>query len=310
MPARAPVSKWIRRPSSRASAWRGSHSASRTRWCAAATRFSTIPHGTRGAGALAEPALLRRVRRVCLWRRVYVRNFGVRHQVWADALGDQRFRRLSRSSLRRPILLDFTGTSAGAESNFKQGRVQQFNFNVEHQLPGQIVLTAGYAGSRSSHHSDRREQHQRGISGRLWNGAGIYLGLRSGRRGFRCSIRRPSLFPPLRTSLTTGRLTTIRLQIKAETKSERYGIYALLGYTYARAYDNGLTDGLGTPLGRPTSPCPTGSSLIGGCRKSISIRTSRPASFTSLPFGKGKKFGNNWSAPANAVVGNWEVTAH
>ena len=29
--------------------------------------------------------------------------------------------------------------------------IQQFNLNVEHQLPGNIVLTAGYAGSRSSH---------------------------------------------------------------------------------------------------------------------------------------------------------------
>ncbi len=36
-------------------------------------------------------------------------------------------------------------------SNFKQGRVQQFNINVERQLPGNIVLTAGYAGSRSAH---------------------------------------------------------------------------------------------------------------------------------------------------------------
>ena len=29
--------------------------------------------------------------------------------------------------------------------------MQQFNLNIEHQLPGNMVLTAGYAGSRSSH---------------------------------------------------------------------------------------------------------------------------------------------------------------
>ncbi len=29
--------------------------------------------------------------------------------------------------------------------------VQQFNFNIERQLPGNIVLTAGYAGTRSTH---------------------------------------------------------------------------------------------------------------------------------------------------------------
>src|ERR1039458_10565821 len=45
----------------------------------------------------------------------------------------------------------FTGTILSQNTNFKQGRVQQFNVNVEHQLPGHVVLTAGYAGSRASH---------------------------------------------------------------------------------------------------------------------------------------------------------------
>ena len=26
-----------------------------------------------------------------------------------------------------------------------------------------------------------------------------------------------------------------------------------------------------------------------------------------MPFGKGKQFGNNWSGPVNAILGNWEV---
>ena len=34
--------------------------------------------------------------------------------------------------------------------NFKQGMVQQYNFNVEHQLPGQDGVDRGYAGSRGS----------------------------------------------------------------------------------------------------------------------------------------------------------------
>ncbi len=50
-----------------------------------------------------------------------------------------------------PNPADFTGTLLAQNTNFKQGRVQQFNVNLEHQLPSQIVLTVGYAGSRSSH---------------------------------------------------------------------------------------------------------------------------------------------------------------
>src|SRR5208282_2487279 len=45
----------------------------------------------------------------------------------------------------------FTGTIQSQDLNFKQGMVQQFNLNVEHQLPAEVVLTVGYAGSRSSH---------------------------------------------------------------------------------------------------------------------------------------------------------------
>ena len=45
----------------------------------------------------------------------------------------------------------YTGTIQSMNRNFRQGMVQQFNLNVEHQLPGNVVLTAGYAGSRSTH---------------------------------------------------------------------------------------------------------------------------------------------------------------
>src|SRR6202167_1618160 len=46
---------------------------------------------------------------------------------------------------------NYTGTLQSMNRNFKQGIVQQFNLNIEHQLPGNVVLTAGYAGSRSAH---------------------------------------------------------------------------------------------------------------------------------------------------------------
>jgi hypothetical protein len=48
-----------------------------------------------------------------------------------------------------PNPADFTGTILAQDTNFKQGRIQQFNVNVEQELPGQVVLTAGYAGSRA-----------------------------------------------------------------------------------------------------------------------------------------------------------------
>ena len=46
------------------------------------------------------------------------------------------------------------------------------------------------------------------------------------------------------------------LQVKAETKSVRHGLYVLLGYTYARNFDNGFNDGLGSSTGVTYLPLP------------------------------------------------------
>ena len=45
----------------------------------------------------------------------------------------------------------YTGTIQSMNRNFVQGMVQQYNLNIEHQAPGDVVLTMGYAGSRSTH---------------------------------------------------------------------------------------------------------------------------------------------------------------
>jgi hypothetical protein len=105
-----------------------------------------------------------------------------------------------------------------------------------------------------------------------------------------------------------GRAHYNSLQIKAETKSARYGIYALIGYTYAQAYDNGLSDGLGTPIGATYFPLPNWQQLDWALSQ-INLNNSFTASMIyQLPFGKGRKFGANWDGAANAIAGGWEVT--
>ena len=77
-------------------------------------------------------------------------------------LAMRHFRRIARNcGLSRlgflPIITSppppdtFPGTVQSQNLDFKQGMVQQFNVNIEHQLPGNVVMTAGYAGSRSTH---------------------------------------------------------------------------------------------------------------------------------------------------------------
>jgi len=98
------------------------------------------------------------------------------------------------------------------------------------------------------------------------------------------------------------------LEIKAETKSSKYGLYGLIGYTYSRNHDNGFTDGLGTALGATYYPLPGWQQLDWGLSQ-INLNHSLTASFIyQLPFGRGRHFGNSWHGAANAIAGGWEMT--
>jgi hypothetical protein len=97
------------------------------------------------------------------------------------------------------------------------------------------------------------------------------------------------------------------LQVKAETKSARHGLYALLGYTWSRTFDSGMPDGLGSNPGALYWPLPGANKLDWGLSQ-LNLNDVFTASVLyDLPFGKGKYFGGNWSGVTNAVLGNWEI---
>lgn len=208
----------------------------------------------------------------------------------------------------------FPGALQSQNLNYKQGRVQQFNLNVEYQLPANVVLTAGYAGSRSSRI--------------LVDGLNLNVGSPTA-----CNPASPEFdpnyhvgcapgggpfapkwgFPTFPFALTInnnndyGRAHYDSLQIKAETKSVRHGLYALLGYTYSRTFDSGMPDGLGTFPGATFFPLPGTSKLDWGL-STLNLNNQFTASVTyDLPVGRGKQFGADWNGPLNAVLGNWEV---
>jgi len=205
-----------------------------------------------------------------------------------------------------PNPADFTGTLLAQNTDFKQGRFQQFNINVEHQLPGQIVLTAGYAGSRSSHVLNYGNNINVGSPGACGT-AGYTFGC--GPNGASFGVPYTGFpFSTIQNIFDSGQAHYNSLQIKAETKSTRYGIYALVGYTYSRAYDTGFTDGLGTNIGATYFPLP-GWQNADWALSQINLNHDFTASVIyQLPFGKGRKFGGNWKGAANAIAGNWELT--
>jgi len=199
----------------------------------------------------------------------------------------------------------FQGTIQSQNLDFKQGRVQQFNLNVEHQLPGGLVVTAGYAGSRSHHilidglnlnvsSPTACDPTNANFDPNYHLGCGVPV----------------APFGPFTTIANIGDKGDARydsLQFKAETKSARHGLYALVGYTYARNFDSGFPDGVGTSSGATYYPLPN-TRRADWALSQIQLNHNFTASVIyDLPFGKGKRFGSTWNDGVNAVLGNWEL---
>jgi carboxypeptidase family protein len=204
---------------------------------------------------------------------------------------------------------NFAGTVQSQDLKFKQGMVQQYNLNIEQQLPASVVLTVGYAGS---------------------HGTRILL------QGLNQNVGSPTACDPTSTTFDPnyklgcapgggalvapypffyvsnvgdrGSSRYDSLQVKAETKSAKHGLYALLGYTWSHSFDNGLPDGLGSNVGATYWPLP-GTTRTDWALSQLNVGQQFTASVIyDLPFGRGKTYGNGWSGPMNAAFGNWQIT--
>jgi len=207
--------------------------------------------------------------------------------------------------------LNFGGSFNTEPTNLKIGMVQQFNVNVERQLPGQIVLTAGYAGSRAGRILNFGNNINTGAPTACAGGPnavpGYTLGCGPGGAYFPAPY---TLFPfsNIYSINDSGRAHYNGLQIKAETKSSKYGLYALIGYTYSRAYDTGYSDGLSTPIGAPDFPLPDWGKLDWALSQTNLNNSFTASVIYDLPFGKGKKYGSGGNDLTNALLGNWQLT--
>jgi hypothetical protein len=201
----------------------------------------------------------------------------------------------------------FVGTFYYQPTNFQPGRVHQYNANVERQLPANILLTAGYAGSTGGHllviGNDLNTNSPAGC-GTI---SGYTLGCLPGGAPYTYPYGPPN-FNAILLFGDVGTTHYNSLQIKAETKTPKNGLYALVAYTYSRTYDNGLSDGLGSELSAPYFPLPNWQNLDWSLSQ-INLNHSFTASFIyDLPFGKGKMVGGGWNPVTDSILGNWQVT--
>ncbi len=199
--------------------------------------------------------------------------------------------------------------------NFRQGLVQQFNLNVERQLPGNVVLTAGYAGTRSTRILVGQSNENLTSPSICYPTATDVSGNQQtnplyGTVSVGCGFPvypYAAAFQQVVANNSVGRARYDSFEAKAETKSTRKGLYALLSYTWSRTFDSGMPDGLGTNPGAIYYPLPGFQKLDWGLSQ-LNLNDNFTASVLyDLPFGKGKHFGSDWSGATNAVFGNWQV---
>ena len=198
----------------------------------------------------------------------------------------------------------FSGNLQSQNLDFKLGRVQQYNVNIEHEMPGNVVVTVGYAGSRSSH--ILVDGMNLNVSSPAACGvvAGYTLGCGAGGAAFGSPYPQ---FGTIANANDIGKAHYDSLQIKAETKSSKHGLYALIGYTHARALDTGFPDGVGTSTGTTYFPLP-GTSRDDWALSQISQNHNFTGSVIyDLPFGRGREFGSNWNRGVDAAIGGWQL---
>jgi hypothetical protein len=205
-----------------------------------------------------------------------------------------------------PTLATFTGTLFYQPQDFRSGQVAQWNVNVERQVPGNIVLTVGYAGSHGNH--ILLSGNDLNTSGPSACGtAGYTLGCAAGGAPYISPFNPPGGNAILEFG-DLGKTTYNSLQVKAETKSSKHGLYALFAYTYSHTYDNGLSDGLGSELSAPFFPLPNWPKLDWAPSQIDLHHNFTGSVIYDLPFGRGKKFGNSWSNATDSILGGWQLT--
>jgi hypothetical protein len=186
----------------------------------------------------------------------------------------------------------YAGTWHSIASNFRQGLVQQWNFNVQQQFPSNVLFTIGYTNT----HGTRLSQKNQDVNTAPPNTVGSDP----------ASLRPAPTKGQVLETRSIGWLGYQSMQAKIEKRTQK-GLYFLGAYTYSKALSNGLRQEITGDPGvnyYPFIPFPNADRGLA----STDLRNSFTASFLyNLPFGNGQRFGTDLHGPAQAVLGGWSV---
>jgi hypothetical protein len=122
-----------------------------------------------------------------------------------------------------PLL--YVGTWHAINTHFKQGVVEQWNFDMQRELPGNIILTGIYAGTYGFRLSQKNFDMNTAPPNTVGNDP--------------AALRPYPKYGPILDTNSNGWLNYQSMQLKAEKRATK-GLYLLAGYTYSKALSNGL----------------------------------------------------------------------
>ncbi len=185
----------------------------------------------------------------------------------------------------------FTGNWYSWDPSYKMGRIQQWNFNVQRELPSSMVFTVAYAGTHGTRLMEKNFNFNTAPPGPYTNPANL----------------RP--YPQYNNIYVTdshGWLRYNSLQAKLEKRAAK-GLYLLAAYTYSKAFTNGLTQEITGDPGATYYPLYTWPNADKGLA-STDLRSNFTVSYLyQLPVGKGQKFLPNLHGVGQQILGGWQV---
>jgi hypothetical protein len=160
--------------------------------------------------------------------------------------------------------------------------MEQWNIQIQHQLPQSVVVSAGYVGAAGRHLIDRYN-----IANQLFNtpsGTHLYPGMGS-----------------VDVQEARGNSIYHSLQVEASRRFSN-GVQFTGSYTFAKTID----DGSGAFA---TEQIYQSLRLDRGLADTDMRHRFVFSGVYELPFGHGKKFANNLSKPLQAAIGGWQLNS-
>ena len=178
------------------------------------------------------------------------------------------------------------------DTDFKQGRVQQWSLNVERQLPFSTIASVAYAGSYADRLFDKSRNLNTATPG----------------PGFNPAARRP--YPQLQSviaAISRGWMKYNSLQMRLERRASA-GNYVLAAYTFSKALTNGVS-GFGGDPGIVYFPVVTDDDVDAGSANTDLRHNFTLSTLYNLPIGNGQPILSDLTGVADAILGGWSVNA-